>query len=272
MTTAGLVTDPAVVPEARGALSTLPYADLPSRWGVSVEKLADGVRVVVPPVPGWRQLHAGFFVGGAMLALFVAFGAYIAYQERDWTPLVGNGILYGGGLLWVILGAWHRLRRRVTIEINGRTVSVTHLSGRGPGRPVEWPRAKVSLIKLNAGNGKLVIRVTGVAFVELYLGPNRELNGYVANLLAAALREPVAAAPVEAPQPPAMRVERIGGDGVASRRAKGALLALAAVMAAAGVIVMLLPFPGAPAGIYLLIFSMAPVGIALGTQDKEYYL
>jgi hypothetical protein len=123
---------------AEPATPTLAYADLPSRWGITVEHLPDGVRVVVPPVPSWRRLHTGFFVGGTVLALFVALGAFMAWQTRDWAPLVANGTIYGGGLLWVILAARHRLRRRVVLEVTGRTVARTYLSGRGAGHRVDW--------------------------------------------------------------------------------------------------------------------------------------
>lgn len=254
----------------------LPYADLPSRWGICVDRSPGGVRVVVPPVPSWRQLHIGFFVGGGILALFVATGAFITFRTADRGPLVANSIMYGAALLWVILAAWHRLRRRIVLEVTRSTVSATRLSPRGAGRRVEWPREKVAEIKHNPSNGKLVIRVAGVAFVELYLGPNRELNAHVADVLAAALREPprAEATAAAAGEPPlgAAAGTPAAVDGVHSRGGRRALLAVAALMAVAAVVMMFLPFPAGVIGGYLLLFAAAPVGIALGTQEKDFYV
>jgi hypothetical protein len=138
---------------------------------------------------------------------------------------------------------------------------------------LEWPRAKVAEIKLNSSNAKLIVRVAGVAFVELYLGPNRALNAYVADVLAAALREPMSANVIDAAGERQGAVEtRTHFDGVSSRRLRHALLAVAAVMAAAGLVIMFLPITGAPAGVYLIVFASAPAGIALGTQDKDFYV
>ena len=197
----------------------------------------------------------------------------MAYDTADLTPLIANTVVYGGGLLWVILAAWYRLRRRIVFEVTQSTVSATHLWGRGAGRRVEWPRAKVSEIKLNSSNAKLIVRVTGVAFVELYLGPNRQLNVHVADVLSAALREPLRAEVIDPAEP--LRGATPGAtssqDGVRSRTTRRALLAAAAIMAAAGVVMMFLPLPFGPLGIYLVLFAAAPVGIAMGTQEKKFW-
>jgi hypothetical protein len=248
----------------------LPYADLPSRWGVSIERLPDGVRVVVPPVPGWRRLGAGFFVGGTMLAAFLMIIVATSYNARDWATLVFNALLYGGGLVCVVLAARYRLRRRIVLEITRDLVAATHLSGaRARGRAA-WPRAKVREIKLNSSKGKLIVRVTGADFVEMYLGPNRELNAYVADVLAAALREPIQPVRSGAEDEPGTTAET-SFDGVRSPAWRRVLLALAAVMAAAGVVLMISPVTAAPLGFYLLLFGSAPAGIALGTRERAFY-
>jgi hypothetical protein len=267
----------AIATAPEGASSpTLPYADLPSRWGICVERNEDGVRVVVPPVPDWRRLSAGFFVGGAILAFVLLSMVVPAMYWHEWLPVLPSLAVYGGGLLWVVLAARHRLRRRIVLEVSGRAVSATQTSGGRAGRRREWPRAGVSEIKLNPGNGKLIIRVTGVAFVELYLGPDRALNAHVADTLAAALREPLRALPASGAEssqiaPPAHPPTH---DGVRSRALRRVLLAASLVMAAAGALLTFLPLPlpARPMGFYLLLFSAAPAGVALGTQDKEFYV
>ena len=272
MSTAAAAAIPVVPPEEPKPL--LPYADLPSRWGVTVERLPGGVRVVVPPVPGWRRLGAGFFVGGALLAVFLTIIGASLYRASEWGPLVFNAILYGGGLLWVVLAARYRLRRRIVLEVTRGTVSATYLTGRNNARRMEWPRAKVAEIKLNSSNGKLIVRVAGVSFVELYLGPSPQLNAYVADVLATALREPVGAdalAAALAAAPPGSAEGRPGFDGVRSRAVRRALLALCAVVAATGIGMLFLPLPYSAIGVYVTMFAIVPAGIALGTHEKDFY-
>ena len=269
-TAAGAAVLPGNLTPPPTASTPLPYADLPSRWGVSVERLPEGVRVVVPRVPGWRRLGAGFFVGGAVLAVFLTIIVATSYRAGDWAALVINGILYGGGLVWVVLAARYRLRRRVVLEVTRDAVAATHLSGGKPRRRVEWPRAKVLEIKLNSSNGKLIVRIAGADFVEMYLGPNRELNAYVAEVLAAALREPVRPASSDAGSESDTGTEG-SFDGVRSRAWRRVLLVIAGVMLTAGIVLMVVPVTAAPLGFYLLVFASAPAGIALGTRERAFY-
>ena len=90
--------------------------------------------------------------------------------------------------------------------------------------------------------------------------------------MAAALREPPSADRIAAAAVGDGAGEtRHAFDGVRSRRLRRALLAVAALMAVAGVVIMFLPVTAAPLGMYLLIFASAPAGIALGTQEREFY-
>ena len=269
-TAAGAAVLPGNLTPPPTASTLLPYADLPSRWGVTVERLPEGVRVVVPPVPGWRRLGAGFFVGGAVLAVLLTIIVATSYRAGDWAALVINGILYGGGLVWVVLAARYRLRRRVVLEVTRDAVAATHLSGGKPRRRVEWPRAKVLEIKLNSSNGKLIVRIAGADFVEMYLGPNRELNAYVAEVLAAALLEPVRPASSDAGSESDTGTEG-SFDGVRSRAWRRVLLVIAGVMLTAGIVLMVVPVTAAPLGFYLLVFASAPAGIALGTRERAFY-
>jgi hypothetical protein len=150
---------------------------------------------------------------------------------------------------------------------------VTDLTSAKVERRRSRPRSAVSEIRLDSNRAKLLVRVSGVAIVEFYLGPNPALNAFVATTLNDALQSPVIGAaaapdhssetsfdhPVDAPTKPA------------SKRYRRLLLSLAAVLVLAGAVMMFLPFPWPVIGIYVLLGSVAPVGIALGTQDKEFY-
>jgi hypothetical protein len=51
------------------AQTPLPYADLPARWGVAVDREPNLVRIAVPPIPGWRFLSLGFHIAIPILAM-----------------------------------------------------------------------------------------------------------------------------------------------------------------------------------------------------------
>lgn len=181
--------EPGPVPVAPpAALPLLPYADLPARWGVAVERSPTSVRVVVPPVPGWRHLHKGFFIGfaafGALLLAETASKWNVAGPQALWSALMS----YGTALAFGVALAVQRLRRRTIIEVSDKMVSVRFLPSRRPTRYMSWPRDAVSEIRLNPFDDMLLIRVTGVDLVEVYLSPNREVNEAVAGMLAEALK------------------------------------------------------------------------------------
>lgn len=149
-------------------------------------------------------------------------------------------------------------------------MTATYLSGGKPRRRVVWPRAKVVEIKLNSSNGKLIVRIAGADLVEVYLGPNRELNAYVADVLGAALREPVRPASSGAGNESGAGTAA-SFDGVRSRAWRRVLLVVAAAMAAAGIVLLVSPVTAAPMGFYLLVFASAPAGVALGTRERAFY-
>ena len=182
-------TSPDVIAASAGPapLPLLAYADLPSRWGVAVQQLADGVRVVVPPCPGWRHLGTAFHVGPAVLAFLVVAGALASFSTGDLAPLLGNMLVYGVALVCVVALAFDRLLRRLVFEVTANEVTVTRVSGFAPARRLGWPRHRVARIKINRHNGKLLFWVTGVTIVEWYVSPNRELTAFVADTLADAL-------------------------------------------------------------------------------------
>ena len=66
----------------------IPYADLPARWGVSIERSPTSVRVVVPPVPGWRHLHKGYVVAFAVLCTIHLLEVASEWLPGEWGRLV----------------------------------------------------------------------------------------------------------------------------------------------------------------------------------------
>src|SRR5689334_8422089 len=106
--------------------TVLPYADLPARWGVAVERDADRLRIVVPPIPGWRHLATGFHVSILLLAaITAAYGAALVRAlvrgptRPDEIMAYSMGAsVWGLPLLIVVAIAMQRLRSRAVLEVD----------------------------------------------------------------------------------------------------------------------------------------------------------
>jgi hypothetical protein len=166
-------------------------------------------------------------------------------------------------LLW---HGWTRLSRRVALELSESELSIAHLA-RG-GRVVSrtsWPRHHVGGAKYNSSSRKLTIRIIGINLVDVYVSPNRIVTEWVARVLDDALRE----IPVSTDR--ATTNVRAGLAPAISRSwPRAVAYAIAVALVLSGVALFFTPL--APLGVYVMLLSAAPVGLALGTQEKEYYL
>lgn len=252
--------------EAAHPVSTdvLPYADLPARWGVVLIRSDDRLRIVVPPVPNWKLLGKAFYIPIAILTTMLAFMTFATIQRRD-PGGVAAIISYAIPLFSLILVATHRLCRRLVLEIGPSEVSVSNLGSWLSTSRRAWPRGAIGEIKFNASNQCLMIRVSGQDLTDIYVSPHPEVTRWVAEQLDHALRQPLLG-----PQP-VLPMVHDPAHGARTRLSRNILVAVALAMLSVGIGLQFLGFPWAVLGIYLLIFSAAPIGIALGTQKKDYY-
>lgn len=246
----------------------LPYADLPARWGVTVERSPAGVRVTVPPVR-WNQLGRGWYVGIGVLVAVIVWIGVASLAAGEIAAFWGNAAIYGMALTCVVLVAVERLRRRIAFEVTADRFGFVFSNVRRAFRAASWPRDKVADVRLNPQNGKLLIRVTGIDLVELYLGPNRQVNTFVAETLAGALHETFATAAGDDPasQSPA-GPPSIGGP---AGPARWLLLGAGAALLLLGLAILVYPWPYRPLAFYAMVAAGVPFGIVYGTQDKDYY-
>src|SRR5687768_9073869 len=105
------------------AAPMLPYADLPARWGVSVERSDKLVRVVVPPVPGWRHLHKGYFIGFTLLAAYMLGNLVPAIRRGEFYMVLPTVATWGTALAFGVAAAVRRLRQRTVVEVTDTMVS-----------------------------------------------------------------------------------------------------------------------------------------------------
>jgi hypothetical protein len=162
---------------------TLPYADLPARWGVSCERTPAGLSVVVPPVPSWRYLvksHGWIVIPfGIVLA-----SAIVVRVLRLPTPLAN--VLWPLALWSVVLpvvawSAWHRLRTRTVLRVTRDEFIIALVAPTGRCRAMRWPRSQVTDVKINPFSGKLLVRAEGHELTEHLLCPNAEVNEWLAD-------------------------------------------------------------------------------------------
>lgn len=254
-------------------IATLPYADLPTRWGITVDRTPESLRVVIPPVPSIKELPRGLLFGMVTVATLLAMIVVITFntpgpRRDDPMGLYVNLGIYGGILLIQIVIAWARLSRRLVIELDSSSFKLRRVSRSG--RAISertWPRQQIGGVKYNPSNGKLLVRIIGIDMLDIDVSRKREVTEFVASTLDDALRE---IAPSQALQPAAWDSLTWVSPPLRNAVARRTLVGITCVMIVGGMV--LLASPLAALGIILLIASVAPVGIALGTQKKEDYL
>ena len=157
----------------------LPYADAAAQLGVFVFRDATMLRVVVPPLRGWRILAPWQWAVLAIAALRIVIGL----QER-------HVFLIDPAAIAVLLAykAYTFWRRRV-FQVTAQAVGVGFQRGAGVMWQHEWPTSSVGEIKLNASNGRLLVRITGADIKEFRISGRQVVTKAVADLLQSALAE-----------------------------------------------------------------------------------
>jgi len=247
-------------PQEEQAPPVLPYADLPARWGVAIIRDGDRLRVIVPPLGSWRQLSKAIFISSAILAFFGSLFAYMAIEQRSLEPV--PDMIFCALVVFILMAvAFYRLHRRVILDLTAPELVVRTIVPLLSPTARRWPRADVTEIKRNPSSGKLLIRIRGQDFVEFYLGRDEEMTEHIGEVLREELRRPSAVLG---------RLVQGEHERVAATRRRQ-LIAATFVMLFVAVALMFLGFPWAIFGYYLLLLSGAPAGMALGTQEKDYY-
>src|SRR5258708_24415404 len=254
--------------------STIPifkYADLAARWGVSSQRLPQGLRVVVPPVPGWRYLPRWYSVVCTITTIFTLFPLAVTIAEnRPVTEVLPPIIMFGPTTLIILtLGLW-RLHERTIIDVTHDELAIIMLGPWRCSRRAAWPRKKIIDIKRNLGNNKLLIRITGEDYLEYFLSANPQVTQSVADEVAHSVFHDTfdPASPADAFSLPTPRWQTRRLALILTGIVAAALLILASILIRVG-------GDWAPLGVILffLVFLVTTVtaGITLGTQDKDFY-
>jgi hypothetical protein len=153
------------------------------------------LRLVVPPVPGVKDLPRGYVFGTAMLAAFVTFFAVMALFRPSAVARRPDRVLRFDGAVRIRPGAAAvaRLDQAIASRRAGgeRFHSVDRAPrARRPGRVIrELAATSGRRGEIQPLHGKLIIRIIGIDLVEVYVSPNRAVTEWVANVVDHALRE-----------------------------------------------------------------------------------
>ena len=157
--------------------TALPYAQPATQLGVFVHRDAEMLRVVVPPLRGWR-----------------------VFAPWQWAVLIIGGLRIGIGLsenhvflidliaiVAVLAFVGFTFWRRRVFQITSEAVGVGFVRGVGVMWQHEWPTKSVGEIKMNPSNGRLLIRITGADMKEFRISGSRVVTQFVADELAKGL-------------------------------------------------------------------------------------
>jgi hypothetical protein len=243
----------------------LPYADLLSRWGVGYESTPSRFRLVIPPIPSWRQLPRAFLLALAPLPFFVVFVGQLASNRfslsDEIVPLLQ--VIF----LQAIMGfaAWTRLKTRLIFDVTANYVSVV----RRPnllGIHRRWPRSSILEIRPGMNPFAMVMRIRHEDSRIYYVSPNAQVTAAVIDRLNdAVLKNP--------PLEPASEI----AVPIAAARLRSKIIfqcsfGIGLLILAAGLALCALqPRAGTLLAGAGLTTMMVSAGIYLGTQQKEFF-
>jgi hypothetical protein len=248
--------------------ATIPYADLPERWGISLHRDEDSLRIIVPPVASWKHLPRGLQVAIIFIAVILTFyvcmmiGA-IRAKSPIWLEILPGVCMYAVALACCVGFAMEKMASRLVFEVTPSQLSISHVIRGKIFHARSWPRAWIGEVKANRNNGKLLVWITGKDMAEIRVSPLFPVTEWIASEVNIALRTlPLMAIEHQHAHTDQLPLPMRNGT------AKTVLLAIACVLGLFGIIMI---FVSWPFSLFIFLAAAMPAGIAMGMQDKQYY-
>lgn len=244
---------------------TLAYDGSLNREGIAIDQSDGYFRLVTPRLRDWRSLGRvwiGAIITLGFFTLFPLLAALMSPASERAGPLVA-AIEYGAILAVVIAFAVIRLQQQFILEITRDTFSLTRVDGRSRRT---WIYRRDAITNIHAGSikGVLIIHVRGKDMIELPLSRDARVSEQASDALNAAIKRDMS--PLDRTLP----VGLISQPSISSTMRK-LLVATSIGTAIIGTLAgMHWQFP--PIAVFAFIAALAPLGIAFGTQEKEYYM
>ena len=176
---------------AQQAPPTLSYADPLQQLGVSVIRDGPVTRVVLPRLPGWALVFPVLGSLWPVYQLFRLVGWAVGAVRYFRSVIVGIALAavlvpIGLSLVYLLVRLRPSWWRRRVFEIDADRVRMGYLGNGGAAQwQFTWPRAAVTVVKLNPYSGHLLVRVAGRNMQEFPISRRREVVAAVAEVLRA---------------------------------------------------------------------------------------
>jgi hypothetical protein len=244
-------------------------------WGIEINDLPGRLRITIPPVgrvtalPGtYRVATIAWFAFAALI--FASVATTGPGKDGDYIGIispVAQFTIVGVIIFWM---AWYRLHRQLTTELSDHWLSLLNRDGQ-PTR--SWRRADLLEIKANMINGKLVVRAQDQEMRELFIGADRDMAVFVAEQLRAALARPIPPPTVQPTEP--VTAQPITAPPPVTPFSSGYIM-MGMAMAALALLTLIAVAFVSPTLAWILIggcvLAAIPLGIVLGTQDKDIWI
>ena len=200
--------------------------------------------------------------------LLAAIKSWVQKRGDDYLEEIVNAAAYLSLALVITGFAIYRLRRYIVLEVSADELRVIHVQW-GKARYVRaWKRTAIGNVHMNSSNGKLLVPIPGQDFHEIYLTESRPVNEWICSEIVRAMENPLPQQPQDGKHWYATELTDV--KPLPQRKQhKKLLIRIAASLIVVGL--LLLVTPAAPIALLLFAASSIPTGIAMGTQEKDYY-
>lgn len=176
----------------------LPYADLPARHGVVIDRSPGQVRIVIPPARWWQR-HTVLGTLALLLLCLYAFVMHALQPRRSASNIVVYCLLLVM-LLWALVQQILR-ERPTTVLLTERSLSLHNVSpifgpttgGKLPRRTFTFSSQSIYSIHFASASGTLFIRAHGQEMLECRVRSDRALTEWLADFLRQELGLPTTA-------------------------------------------------------------------------------
>jgi hypothetical protein len=251
-----------------------------TNWGIDIHDTPGHFRITIPPVARVTALPAMYRIAtvawlGFSAVIFTTVATAGPAKDGDLVGIISPVVQFT--LIGVIIFsmAWYRLHRHLTIELTDQWLFLLN----GDGHPTRrWRRADLIEIKANTINGKLVVRARDQEMRQLFIGADREMASFVADQLRAALIRPLppSTSPPAEPAPAVPRpIEPTPTQPPATPFSSGQIVVGLGLATVAAISVLALALVSPTLASVLIggcVLAAIPLGILLGTQDKDLWL
>jgi hypothetical protein len=244
----------------------LPYDRSLNREGLVVDQSENFYRVITPPLRSWRLLGFGWWLGIGFLAFYTLgpVSIILLAPKADWIAGMVCSAPYAFLLAFTIFAAINKLNRRYIFEITADSFTLKRTEIARRTQSQIYRRDAITGIHASAERGHLIVHARGEDMIDLQIAKDRELVERAVTALTTGMQVRMSSTS----RTHDAETDRRETEATATRRralliTTFAIVGLGVILAVAIHPMMLLP---------MVFGASVPAGLAMGTQEKEYYM